>query len=79
MDGGRIGTYQSQCTFQKILRIEKHMFKYAYPLILSVIVIETGLTSCYRMPTDDDYCTIPITNNADFKREADDLVPKVAY
>lgn len=58
-----------------IFRVEKDMLK----LMFVVVLMEIGLTSCYRMPTDDDYCMIPITNNADFKREADELVPKVQY
>lgn len=37
------------------------------------------LTSCYRMPTDDDYSLIPMTNNRDFTREKSEGLPGVGY
>ncbi len=34
------------------------------------------ISSCYRMPSDDDYCVIPTTNNPDVTREGPgQLVP----
>lgn len=37
------------------------------------------LTSCYRMPTDDDYSLIPLTNNRDFTHEKSEGLPGVGY
>lgn len=37
------------------------------------------LTSCYRMPTDDDYSLIPMTNNRNFTREKSEGLPGVGY
>lgn len=39
-------------------------------LVLSFFFI-TVLTSCYRMPNEDDYSVIPMTNNRDFNKEGD--------
>jgi len=36
-------------------------------LILLSLVVVAG---CYRMPTDDDFCVIPNTNNPNITREA---------
>lgn len=41
----------------RILSISGLVFAGGVVMILS--------TSCYRMPSDDDYCVIPITNNRD--------------
>lgn len=30
---------------------------------LFLLLIPFMLTGCYQMPTDDDYCVIPTTNN----------------
>lgn len=39
-----------------------------------------ALTSCYRMPTDDDYSLVPSTNNPDTTRQRQDsLMPSVSY
>lgn len=40
-----------------------------------------NLTGCYRMPTDDDYCVVPTTNNRDITRERTESshVPQVNY
>jgi hypothetical protein len=38
------------------------------------------LTSCYKMPSDDDYSTIPTTNNPDLTREKNDsMMPGLGY
>lgn len=35
-----------------------------------------AISGCYRMPTDDDYCLIPTTNNPTVTREtASPLMP----
>jgi hypothetical protein len=37
-------------------------------------------TSCYRMPTEDDFCVVPATNNPAVTREKPQgLVPQVSY
>jgi hypothetical protein len=45
------------------------------------ILLVGCLGGCYRMPTDEDYCLIPSTNNRDFTREspANSLMPGVGY
>ena len=38
------------------------------------------LTSCYRMPTSEDYSLIPLTNNPDFTKEkSSSPAPGVGY
>ncbi|MCE5317207.1 MAG: hypothetical protein LLG04_07580 [Parachlamydia sp.] len=38
------------------------------------------LTGCYRMPTEDDYCVIPTTNNPDVTGEKrTSPIPGVKY
>lgn len=38
------------------------------------------LVGCYRMPTDDDCCVIPATNNPDLKNmRSDSYMPSVGY
>lgn len=40
----------------------------------------TSLTSCYPMPTEDDYSVIPLTNCRDHQREAPNpLAPGATY
>ena len=34
-----------------------------------LLLLSLAATSCYRMPTDDDYCLVPTTNNPDVIRE----------
>ncbi|MBA3815216.1 MAG: hypothetical protein H0X29_01590 [Parachlamydiaceae bacterium] len=46
---------------------------------LLTLFVATCLTSCYRMPTDDDYSLIPMTNNRDFTREKSQGIPGVSY
>lgn len=43
-----------------------------------LIVLMTG---CYRMPTENDFSTIPTTNNRDLTREkeSNSLVPNMSY
>lgn len=54
------------------------MLQFIKLFFLATITI-TALTSCYRMPTDDDYSLIPMTNNRDFTREKSDGIPGVGY
>ena len=36
--------------------------------------------ACYRMPTEEDYCVIPTTNNPSITRERQDSpLPGIAY
>lgn len=35
-------------------------------LSISGLILAAGvLVSCYRMPSEDDYCVVPTTNNRD--------------
>lgn len=45
-------------------------------LLISIII---SATACYRMPTDEDYCLIPSTNNPDFTRERESATPGIGY
>ena len=49
---------------------------------LLLILALTCLTSCYRMPTEDDYCVVPTTNNPDVTRErvgTNTMMPGASY
>lgn len=38
------------------------------------------LSACYRMPTDNDFCTIPTTNNPSVTCEKNDnIMPAMKY
>lgn len=46
---------------------------------LALIILSTTV-SCYRMPTEDDYSVIPMTNSPDFTREGENpLLPNTNY
>jgi hypothetical protein len=47
---------------------------------LTFLLLATA-TSCYRMPTDDDYSVIPMTNNPDLQRRESkqSMMPSVGY
>lgn len=37
-------------------------------------------SSCYRMPTDDDYCLIPVTNNPSVtSAKGNSAIPSASY
>lgn len=42
-------------------------------------LISMSLWGCYRMPTDDDYSLIPMTNNRDFTKEKAEALPGMSY
>jgi hypothetical protein len=47
---------------------------------LLTATICTLLTGCYRMPTDDDYSLVPMTNNPTTTRQhADSPMPQASY
>lgn len=46
---------------------------YLTVLVLAMAII--SLTSCYRMPTDDDYCIVPTTNNPSVTYEKSSFLP----
>lgn len=49
-------------------------------LFISLVFLGITATSCYRMPTEDDYSLIPLTNNPTYTRErASSPVPGVGY
>ncbi len=59
----------------------KKVNQWGFTLALSaILVVLSTLTSCYRMPTNDDYSLIPATNNPDFtgKRNQGGM-PSVPY
>jgi hypothetical protein len=44
------------------------------------ISLGTLLTSCYRMPTEDEYSLVPSTNNpASTRQRSEGLTPKMSY
>lgn len=46
----------------------------------SRFVVLLLLSSCYRMPTEEDYSLVPTTNNPAITYEKDDSpIPKVSY
>ncbi len=47
--------------------------------ILLISLAALILTSCYRMPTDDDYNAVPLFNHPDLTREKSDITPQVGY
>lgn len=49
--------------------------------LICAILLLTAVTSCYRMPTEDDYCVTPLTNNPEITRESpqQQLMPQVGY
>lgn len=48
--------------------------------LLLVAVILGCVTSCYRMPNDDEFSVVPLTNNPDFTRKgAQSPIPGASY
>jgi hypothetical protein len=44
------------------------------------LFLTVALTSCYRMPTDDDFSVVPTTNNPALTCDKNDsLIPSVGY
>jgi len=53
-----------------------------YTFTLGLLIAATALcvTGCYRMPTGDDHCVIPVVNNRDITREkAGSGMPSLKY
>lgn len=46
---------------------------------LCVLCLGLTLTSCYRMPGEDDYSLIPTTNNPDVTRHKESVEPTMKY
>jgi hypothetical protein len=44
-----------------------------------LLFLASMLTSCYRMPEEDEYSLIPSTNNPTYTREKAGAVPGVGY
>lgn len=48
--------------------------------LLGFIVLAGICTSCYRMPTDDDFCIVPATNNPSVTHEkSQGPIPQLSY
>ncbi len=44
------------------------------------LLLAFTITGCYRMPTDEDYCLVPNTNNPDITREKpSSSLPNMSY
>lgn len=54
-------------------------FSSAWKLLLLIVVLSGFNIGCYRMPTEDDYCVIPMTNNRDLQRKESQIMPSVGY
>lgn len=54
------------------------MIRY-FTLLLCSLSLLFCATSCYRMPTEEDYSLIPLTNNPDYTREKGKQMPNVRY
>lgn len=49
-------------------------------MILACLLVLVTLTSCYRMPKENEYSLVPMTNNPDVTRDrGPGLVPGVSY
>lgn len=48
--------------------------------LLAMAVFGIGASSCYRMPTDDDFCLVPATNNPAVTHEkSQGPIPQLSY
>lgn len=52
---------------------------YALGKFFLILAVTLVTTACYRMPTEDDYCVIPTTNNPDVTREKGSNMPSMDY
>lgn len=58
---------------------DKSMLRSFFCLLLLATAF-SSLSSCYHMPTDEDYSLVPSTNNPQVTRQRQDsLTPKVSY
>jgi hypothetical protein len=49
-------------------------------IVLLIAFMSTVLTACYRMPNEDDFCTIPTHNNPKVTRQnLGDFTPTMKY
>lgn len=64
--------------FSTFKMAEEIMKKVSYILLA---LLACNLCGCYRMPTEDDYSTVPLVNNPDLTREkpSQQLMPGVGY
>lgn len=47
--------------------------------LLGLLALFLLMTSCYRMPEDDEFSVVPTTNNRSLTSEKSSLVPGVSY
>jgi len=45
------------------------------PWLLALLI----LSGCYRMPTEDDYSVMPVTNNPHITNEKQSALPNMGY
>jgi hypothetical protein len=50
-----------------------------YVKLLCLFSAIAALSSCYRMPTEEDYSLTPITNNREYTREKVQATPGLGY
>lgn len=52
-------------------------------LLLLLVAVGILCVSCYRMPTDNDYSVIPVTNNRDItgegEKDENNVLPTLNY
>ena len=54
------------------------LFEIAKFIVIPTVLF-TLMTACYRMPTDDDYTTIPTTNNPHVTNDKGGFTPNIKY
>lgn len=52
---------------------------YRLKMLILILMLTVSLTACYKMPTEEDFCLIPSTNNPDFTRESTNNMPGMSY
>lgn len=66
----------------QIFNVLRYNWKYAaFAVVITLLAVIT--TSCYRMPTPNDYSVIPVTNNRDItgegEKDENNVLPTMNY